>query len=256
MKKVLSLLLVLVLCASLFACAGANEDKNVNETEAVITKDEEGFNKSKEAFDLVSEAYIETNKFSEDIYEAWFQGVHNKSDFDKEYELSYFADEMHIDLASIEQAIANLSGGTSYVYTNYDWEYLPKLYNGSYFSAWVSVISEAYKCSGKADEIREMLVSAKALMKELSDEFSDYEHYPSLKKFFTNELAFFDFCCNPEGSFEQVVSTFNDYRNVAREYFFDLNYVFEDSIGGLDEYGKQPASTEETLASEASEPPV
>ena len=78
--------------------------------------------------------------------------------------------------------------------------------------------------------------AAKELMKQLGDQYSDYEHYPSLKKYFTNTLAFFDFCCNPEGSFEQIVSTFNNYRNNAREYFFDLNYVFGDSIGGMDDY--------------------
>ena len=82
------------------------------------------------------------------------------------------------------------------------------------------------------------------MMKELSSDYSDYEHYPALESYFTNTLAFFDFCQNPEGSFEQVVETFNNYRNNAREYFFDLNYIFEDSIGGMKDF-TLPEETEE-----------
>ena len=232
MKKIISLILVLAMCLALCAC-GADKD----------APSEEAFTNSKKAFDHVTKAYLAANEFSEDIYEAWFQGVNNRKDYDSDSELEDFADEMYIELEYIEMAIANLSGKDAYEYG--DWGKLPFYYNNSYFSAWVSVISEAYKCSGKADEISAELNAAKDLMKQLSDTYSDYEHYPSLKKYFTNTLAFFDFCCNPEGSFEQVKDTFNDYRNTAREYFFDLNYVFGDSIGGMDEYIESEESAED-----------
>ena len=84
-------------------------------------------------------------------------------------------------------------------------------------------------------------------MKQLSSDYSDYEHYPVLKEYFTNTLAYFDFCQHPEGSFEQVVETFNSYRNNAREYFFDLNYVFCDSIGGMKDFvADNQSNSEET----------
>jgi hypothetical protein len=221
MKKAFSLILALIMCLSFAACGGG------------IDK-EAAFVDSKDAFDHITTAYLATNEFSQDIYEAWYLGVNSRKDYDTDSELADFASEMHIELEHIQQAVANLWGKSSY--EKGDWASLPYLYNNSYFSAWISVISEAYKCSGKADEIREDLVAAKDLMKKLSDQYSDYEHYPVLKEYFTNTLSFFDFCCNPEGSFEQVKTTFNDYRNNAREYFFDLNYVFGDSIGGMDEY--------------------
>ena len=203
---------------------------------------EKSFNDSKAAFDYVTSAYTATNEFSKDIYEAWRLGVNSRKDYDNNSEFDEFADEMHIEQEYIEQAVANLLFKETFEYG--DWEKLPYMFNGSYFSAWVSAISEAYKCSGKADEIRDELTAAKDLMKQLGDEYSDYEHYPSLKKFFTNTIAFFDFCCNPEGSFEQVVSTFNEYRNNAREYFFDINYVFGDSIGGMDSIGSDDEAEE------------
>ena len=234
MKRILSLILIVALCLSLSACGS----QGISASEK-----ENAFAKSKEAFDHIITAYIAANEFSQDIYEAWFQGVNNSKDFDQDSEMAAFADEMHIELIYIEQAVANLLGAESY--SNGDWSLLPYLYNNSHFSAWVSVISEAYKCSGKADLIKEDLNAAKDLMKQLSDAYSDYEHYPTLKEFFTNTLAFFDFCCNPEGSFEQVKDTFNNYRNNAREYFFDLNYVFGDSIGGMDEYTEDAEESEE-----------
>ena len=223
MKKLVALVLALVLCIGMCACSKPDDSENM----------ELAFEGSKEAFEHVTDAYIATNEFSKDIYEAWHFGVNYRKDYDNESELADFADEMHIEFEHIKQAVANLMGKDSY--ESGDWEVLPYMYNGSYFSAWVSVISEAYKCSGKADLIREDLNAAKTLMKQLGDDYSDYEHYPSLKKFFTNTIAFFDFCCNPEGSFEQVVDTFNNYRNNAREYFFDINYVFGDSISGMEE---------------------
>lgn len=234
MKKALSLILVLALCLGLCACGGNNN--------------KDAFTTSQEAFDKITTAYQATNEFSEDIYEAWFLGVNSSSKYNDDSELDEFADEMHIELEHIQQAIANLRGKDSYSYG--DWSRLYYLYNYSYFSAWVSVISEAYKCSGKAESIRSELAEAKALMKTLSDKYSDYEHYPSLKKYFTNTLAFFDFCCNPEGSFEQVKDTFNGHRNNARVYFFDLNYIFSDSIGGMDEY---MASKNQSAASDPDE---
>ena len=229
MKKMLALIIALVFCLSLVACGG-NARAN-----------KKAYDDSKLAFDYITKAYLATNEFSSDIYEAWFQGVNNKNNFNDESEMDDFADKMSIDLESIKKGVASLLGKSAYEYG--DWSLLPYMYGGSHFSAWIDVISEAYKCSGKAGAISSDLIAAKDLMKTLSNEYSDYEHYPALKEYFTNTLAFFDFCCNPEGTFEQVKDTFNNYRNTAREYFFDLNYVFSDSIGGMEDYNK-PEETE------------
>lgn len=232
MKKALPIIIAVAVIIALGIIIFAGNTNNAG------GKSKEAFDNSKEAFEHITTAYISTNEFSQDIYEAWFLGVNKKYNYDSEYELSDFASEMHIDLKHIQQAIANLCNRDTYSYSDRLWESLPKRYNDSYFSAWVSVISEAYKCSGSADKISEELTSAKDLMKSLSNKYSDYEHYPVLKEYFTNTLAFYDFCCNPEGSFEQVKETFNNYRNNARESFFDLNYVFNNSIGGMNEYTK------------------
>lgn len=68
----------------------------------------------------------------------------------------------------------------------------------------------------KVEKAQTALDAAKAQMKELSQEYSDYEHYPNLKGYYTTTSAFFDFCNNPFGSFEQLKDTINH------------DYIFED----------------------------
>ena len=218
MKKAIALLLAALLCLSLCAC-GAND---------------KAYDNSKEAFDAVTAAYLATNTFAEDVYEAWYLGVNDQFNYNESSEFADFAAQLHIGQSHLEEAVARLSGSGSF--TTSQWAKLPDLYGDSCTSAWVAAVSEAYKCSGKTVEIETQLNSAKSLMKKLGDKHADYQHYPSLKKYFTTTMAFYDFCCHPEGSFEQVTETVNAYRSAARECFFDLNYVFGDSIRGLSAY--------------------
>ena len=102
------------------------------------------------------------------------------------------------------------------------------MYKDDLCSLCVALVSDAYIANGQADQIQEYLNSAKSQMKDLSDKYSDYEHYPNLKGYYTTTNAFFDFCQNPTGSFEQVKTTINDYKNSARDYKNDLSYVFDD----------------------------
>ena len=195
------------------------------------------YNASKNAFEKTTEAYLLVNQFSKDIYEAWRMGINERSSFDDEEELEAFADELYIDYTSIRLAIGSLLGKSGYVHG--DWEKLQRYcYPDSFFSACVAVVSEAYKISGKDNEIASLLNDAKDSMKTLGNKYSDYAYYPDLKDYFSNTLAFFDFCKHPEGSFEQVVQTFNNYRNNARTTFFDLNYIFDDSINGMTEWSE------------------
>ena len=214
MKKTVALLLVIALLAAMLAGCSSPA----------------AYKASKRAFNNTTEAYLLVNQYSKDIYEAWRLGINEKSTYSRESGLQSLSYELYVDAQSLEMAVASLLGKETF--SSGDWGRLQDRYS-SFFSACVSVVSEAYVVNGTADEIEALLVDAKSEMKTLGDKYSDYTHYPALKAYFTNTLAFFDFCKNPEGSFEQVVETFNTYRNNARTYFFELNYVFEDSIGGM-----------------------
>lgn len=234
MKKAVALLVVIVIAVSLAACG----------------KNSKAFEVSKEAYEDINAAYELVNKFSEDIYEAWNMGINNKSDIDGKDEgassysyddgyndeeaLANLANKLHISQKDLEAAVAEMMEKDAYDPGSYDekgdWYKLSNEYYVSFFSACVELVSTAYEVNGTADEITGFLEKARDQMKTLSDKYTDYEHYPNLKEYFTNTTAFFGFCLEPEGSFNQVVETFNSYRNNARNYYYDLNYVFEDSI--------------------------
>lgn len=242
MKKIFALLLILATTLSLFSC-GSSTTADDSET---------AFEVSKTAYENINEAYEEINKFSQDIYTAWNMGTtsSDKADIDGTYTssgyytsytyyddedaLTAFADELHISKENLESAVAALLGKSSYDPGSEDdpgdWYMLSHYNYSSFFSACVDVVTKAYEKNGTSGEIKELLEEARGQMKQLSDNYSDYEYYPNLKEYFTNTTAFFGFCIDPEGSFNQVVDTFNDYRNNARNYYYDLNYVFEDSI--------------------------
>lgn len=223
MKKVISLLLVMAMCLSLAACGGGEK---------------KAFEASKAAYDNIDIAYEITEQFGSDIYEAWRLGIYDKDEILDDgakhlaTELSVSADEIR---AGAAYTIATMIGEDWDTMSEEDKEnYIDKaddmfsVMEDDLFSFCVMAVSNAYVVNGKVEEAQTALDAAKAQMKELSSEYSDYEHYPNLKGYFTTTSSFFDFCQNPTGSFEQVKETVNEYKNEARDYISDLDYIFED----------------------------
>ena len=220
MKKAIPFILALVLCLSLCACGGS---------------DKKAFEASKAAYDNINIAYEITEQFGSDIYEAWRLGIYDDDEI---------LDDGAIHLATeLSLSADEIRAGAVYTIYNDEWDTMSDeekdelidkadllftLFEDDLFSFCVMAVSNAYVVNGKVEEAQTALDAAKAQMKELSSNYSDYEHYPNLKGYFTTTSSFFDFCQNPTGSFEQVTETVNDYENEARDYINDLNFVFED----------------------------
>lgn len=220
MKKLIALLLILVMCLSLAACGGGEK---------------KAFEASKAAYDNIDIAYEITEQFGSDIYEAWRLGIYDGDEVLKDgaahlaTELSLSADEIRAGAVYVlyqdewdtmsEEEKEELIGSADLLFSYME---------DDLFSFCVMAVSNAYVVNGKVDEAQTALDAAKAQMKELSSEYSDYEHYPNLKGYFTTTSSFFDFCQNPTGSFEQIKETVNNYKNEARDYISDLDYIFED----------------------------
>ena len=94
------------------------------------------------------------------------------------------------------------------------------------FAFCTDLVNAAYKISGKQEGIQTQLDESKNLLKSLSTDYADYEHYPNLKNLYTTVNAFFEYCCEPTGSFDQSKTTINDYRNEARDFINDLEFIF------------------------------
>lgn len=222
MKKWIALLLAAVMCLSLAACG----------------KDKKAFETSKAAYDNIDIAYEITEQFGSDIYEAWRLGIYDKDEI-----LDDGAKHLAKELSLSEYEIRTGFAYTIATVIGEDWDELSEDDKNKYidnadvfisvmgddlFSFCVMAVIGAYTVNGKVEEAQNALDAAKAQMKELSQEYSDYEHYPNLKGYYTTTSSFFDFCNNPTGSFEQVKDTINKYKNEARDYISDLDYIFED----------------------------
>lgn len=215
MKKLLSILLIFAVSLSLCACSTSEQ-------------------KAEEIFKNTDKAYNLTNTFSHDIYEAWYMGINEVSkikgesyysssksyDYEKGYR--YFCDQLEIDEKYISSALNNLTekaGAEGY-------EKLLTISNST-FSSCVDIVTEAYKASGKTDDIQKNIDEAKELLNKISKNNPKYIHYSDLKGYLAETVAFYDFCCNPEGSFDQMVETSNIYRNNSRKYYNSLALFFE-----------------------------
>lgn len=224
MKKLFTFSLVTTLILSLASCGGGKTKK--------------AFEASKAAYQNVNAAYEISEVFGSDIYEAWRLGIYDDEEIIDEG-CSYLAKELHLSKDELEEGaaytIASLSGDDWETCTNEDKnkykkmvDYMFKLMEDDLFSWCVEVVSNSYIANGKTAEAQEYLDAAKGQMKDLSENYSDYEHYPALKGYYTTTSSFFDFCQNPTGSFEQLKTTIENYKTDARDFNADLDYIFED----------------------------
>ena len=197
------------------------------------------FDASKAAYESIEAAYEITEKFGEDIYEAWRMGINEKDEIMDEG-LGYLSAELNL---TEEELVEGMAYMWAVDVSGLDWDELSEedkesyrgmeslvfiMFEDDFFSMCVWMIDAAYEVNGMIETAETALNDAKSQMKTLSEEFSDYEHYPNLKGYYTTTSSFFDFCVNPTGSFEQVKTTINDYRNEARDYISDLDYIFEE----------------------------
>lgn len=229
MKKIVCTILALALCLSLGACGGSSGNAVLERT---------AFDAANEAYDYITTAYTITDQFASDIYEAWRLGIY-EDDALTSRGVAFLAEELNLSSDELIEGIVYIMlGGTDEDYENAteeekaeyrDWDELYfSLNEDSLFSACIWAVTGAYAANGKTEEAQVALDAAKQIMREMSEKYSDYEHYPSLKEYYTTTSSFFNFCKDPTGSFEQVKTTVNDYRNEARDYISDLDYIFED----------------------------
>ena len=250
MKKIIIALLAIIICLSFCGCGKTMcsiegcENEAVEDTtyeEVLCNKhlsSKKAFEVSKAAYDNIGVAYEIIEQISSDIYHVWLLGIYKKDELienGSEYlasDLSLSEDEIKSGIGCI---IAELFGSSwenaseedKKMYSN-DADIWLSFYKDDLATFCVFSVINAYEINGKMEEAQIALDAAKANMKELSEKYSDYEHYPNLKGYYTTTSSFFDFCQNPTGSFEQAKETINDYKNEARDYASDLDYIFED----------------------------
>ena len=201
---------------------------------------ERAFEVSSEAYAAIQLAYEMTDMYGSDIYNAWKTGIFDRKEMSldklsKETGLSKdeLTEGIYVSLASLTEDgdVDSVKKSINDTGTEPDMLfdfYIDYFFEDDVFSGCVEIVNGAYEANGTNKAIDGALEHAKACMKELSEDFSDYEHYPELKAYYTTVLAYSDFCKNPTGSFEQLKDTINQYKNEARDAKNDLSYIFVD----------------------------
>jgi len=220
MKRIAAVVMVMLVLISAVACGE--------------TKSKGAFEMSKEAYNEVSAAYNVADNMSDDIYEAWRLGIQEGEDLT----VRTLAEELHINESDLVEGICKYMLDDEYEIATE--EVLQKERSDarrtfstavSLDSGWQYVIcfvENAYEVNGMLDSAKSSISSAKTIMKDMSAKYSDYEHYPALKGYFTSVNSLLSWCESPDGAFEQAKTTVNDYRNEIRDYQQDLDYIFED----------------------------
>lgn len=226
-KRIFAFLSIVPLILSLTACSFGG------------IKTKKAFETSKEAYNNIEAAYEIIDAMDHDIYEAWRAGIYDDDEIESGG-VSSLAKKLNLSESDLKKGLTKAIMGNDYdtqsaediQYIEDNLDILLKVCDDkmgiSLFTLCVNGVVEAYKLNGKADEAQKNLETAKGLMKTLSNDYSDYEHYPALKDFYTTTSSYYDFCVNPTGTFEQLKSTLEDYRNKERDYKSNLDYIFED----------------------------
>ncbi len=222
-----------------------DKDKEAIAESAAVLNDAHSayiFELSKAAYKNINSAYEITHKFGSDLYEAWYLVSYQGQKLQKSNTVKYLAQEVqYLSEEELQKGLAfvlakNKYGEDWYELTeeqknhyielavNYEGDDFFNQTNCLFITTW-SVI-RAYELNGKTAEAHGYLDSAQIYMRELSEKYSDYKHYPNLKGFFTMTGSYLDVCCDSELSFTQYKDIKNQYEKEARDYINDLDFIF------------------------------
>ena len=204
-KKMKRIAIALMSAVILFVAVSCGSYEGSNKTKGA-------FEMSKEAYDAISVAYETADNMASDIYEAWRQSIYEGDDLT----IWGLSSKTYISYDDLEAGINSYLKDTWLEKYSSDIGRIADMDSG--FSYIINMVIEGYELNGNLENAKVSIDNAKSIMKEMSAEYSDYEHYPALKGYFTSVNSLLSWCESPEGSFEQAKTTINDYRNEIRDF--------------------------------------
>lgn len=227
-----------------YAALTSDEKDSISES-AVALEDARSsyiFELSKMAYQNINSAYDITHKFGSDLYQAWFLVSYQGKKLQNSNTVKYLASEVqYLNEEELQKGLAFVLAKNKY---KEDWYELSEKQQNHYIELAIQYegddffnqtnclfittwsVIRAYELNGKTAEAQGYLDSAQIYMRELSEKYSDYKHYPNLKGFFTMTGSYLDVCCDSELSFTQYKDIKNQYEKEARDYINDLDFIF------------------------------
>ncbi len=259
----LSFALLLGACGkSLSNSESESEDNQTTSQEQ--NSNNEAYELSKEAYDNINTAYDIIENLGDDIYQAGREGALYKKDvinggteyLSKHLKLTEeelaegiaflivgslgLSEELEEDSVAQIEDFKQISDKMYEIWenaseedkelwrTNADLMVITMGSKDSFQSTCSYFVICSYAVNNQISDAKTALDNAKAILKQLSNEYSDYEYYASLKDYYTTTSAFYDLCLTLPGNIEQFGTTVNEYRNDARKYRNEIEFVFEE----------------------------
>lgn len=227
-----------------YSALTSDEKDSISESSVILddARSAYTFALSKVAYQNINSAYEIVHEFGTDLYSSWYLVAHESKKLMNSNTVKVLSSEIqYLDSEEIQMGLAFVLAKNKY---HEDWYALSEEdkdkyiemagnYNGDDFfdqtnclfiTTW-SII-RGYEANGKTEEAQGYLDNAQFYMRELSEKYSDYEHYPNLKGFFTMAGSYLDVCCDSELSFTQFKDVKNQYEKEARDYINDLDFIF------------------------------
>lgn len=207
------ILCVFMMMGVLASCGGSGgEASKDNKTEAQ-------FECGKETYDSLNTASDICVEMMTSIYNAWRFSIYDADEYSSYEVLSEFADEVNLTESELQAGWIAFTEDENPI----DFKYFIDDFN---VTTWV--VFKAYEENGKVGELDDALSNARAVLKTMTSEYSDYSEYPTLKSYYSEVNSYAEFVKSPECSFEQLKTTISDYENKIRTYRSDLEFIFED----------------------------
>ena len=208
MKKFLTLLLSIILTITCLGCKNSEDSKTKKQYEC-----------GKTAYDELLSAADICFTIGSTIYDAWYFAIYEADEYGYSTILSNFCEKTNLSITDVKKTL-----------TFYDIDESTAYYLGIWedFNYTVNIANKTLELNGTIKKLDTHIFNAKEQLKTMTQQYSDYSEYPTLKSLFSKIDSYAIFLKNPTGSFEQLKSTIEGYNNDIRTLKSDLSFIFED----------------------------
>ena len=191
--------------------------------QAVDPKESE-FEAANDAYNYLTETHDLCVDVMDSIYGAWYFAIYKADDYSSTQScFNAFCSEANLDYNDALDALNSVLQSMGYSNPTG----IQQLAGLRTFSVTVEVVERVYQNNGVYNQIDNNLSNAKSSLKSVTNSYSDYTGYPTLKSYYSEASAYAEFCESPTGSFGQLKTTIDTYETNLRNYKNDLSFIFD-----------------------------
>lgn len=175
------------------------------------------------AFLDINQAAQATGQIADTIYQAWYFAIYESKDYtDYSSLLTRYCRKTGLGSNDVTSAVDALLSTMGYEPGN-DLHRCVLLRTNS---GAVDVVISIYTAKGWFDSIGDSLESAQENISSLSKDYDEYTDRETLRLYYSEAWAYYNFVLSPTGSFSTLENTINTYENNLRKYNNQLAFTY------------------------------